>query len=98
MKVGMISTVPGRLQVFRRIQSTLVAKEVVLLVALLGLALMFQLEVPRANFTNCGIEHKYTENGYELSQHSYISALKPIRDVELTGMPNDHKVDLRLAR
>ena len=57
-----------------------------------------ELEIIRANFTNCGIQHRRTNSGYELSQHTYISALKPIRDAELTGMPNDQKVDSRLAR
>ena len=57
-----------------------------------------ELEIARANFRNCGIQHKRTDIGYELSQHTYISALKPIRDTELTGMPNEQKVDVRLAR
>ena len=35
-----------------------------------------ELEITRANFTSCGIQHKRTDIGYELSQHTYISALK----------------------
>ena len=36
-----------------------------------------ELEITRANFTNCGIQHKRTNSGYELSQHTYISRLNP---------------------
>ena len=51
-----------------------------------------ELESTRANFRNCGVQHKRTDIGYELSQRMYISALKPIRDTELIGMPNEQKL------
>ena len=51
-----------------------------------------ELEITPDNFINCLIKHTETADGYELCHHEYISALKPIRDTELTATKNEQQV------
>ena len=48
-----------------------------------------ELDITRDNFTNCGIRHTLTPQGYEMDQTEYLQALKPIQHSDLTGKPAD---------
>ena len=58
-----------------------------------------EFDISEGTFTCCGTRRSpTTDGGYELDQHDYILALKPIGGTELTGRSNDYPASPELAK
>ena len=58
-----------------------------------------ELDITRHNFTCCGVRHVCREDqGYDLDQIEYISALKPVGSSQMTGQSNDALATAEVAR
>ena len=57
-----------------------------------------EIEITIVNCTVCGITHKSIPQGYEMDQNAFVTALKPINSVYMTGKPDNEKADYKNAK
>ena len=57
-----------------------------------------ELEITYTDFTNCGLRHIWSTEGYSIDQTEYLKALKPIIDPQITGLAADTLAPEQIAK